>query len=335
MTFKKYAEELVAAKKVGFKSEKHGKQWDMVLSRYAYPTIGDKRADDVSLSDVETILRPLWATKTETASRLRSRIASVLDYAYVAEGLEKRNPADFKGNLAHRGFVTPRKITPVKHHPAAPYTEIPAIMEELRGLTSTTAFCLRFTILTWARSSEVRGAIWPEFDNAKPLWSIPAKRMKAGRPHDVPLCEEAREILDEMRERKIEDCDFVFPGARGGLLSDVGVSKLLHRLPTIKKLDTADTAKLRANATCDADREAEAHGAVVHGFRSTARSWAAARTTFEPFVLELALAHENKDRVEAAYQRDKVLEKRGDLMDEWGKYCRNSNVVSHPRFAAG
>src|SRR5262249_52601358 len=162
---------------------------------------GEKRIEAITLSDVEAILRPIWSTKTETAARLRARIEAVIDYAYVAEGIEKRNPAAFRGNLEHRGFGKPRKITPVVHPPPAPYSSIPAIMAELRDLNSSTSMCLRFTILTWTRSTEARGANWAEIDREQRVWTIPPRRMKGNRKHEVPLCDEAWEILEEMEKR--------------------------------------------------------------------------------------------------------------------------------------
>jgi integrase len=151
--------------------------------------------------------------------------------------------------------------------------------------------------------------------------------MSAHRAHDVPLCQEAQDILELMRDRRLKDSDLVFPGPYGGVLSDVGVNKVLHGLPTVIGLDDEAT-----KSGARAGRRA-AHGATVHGMRSAARSWAAAQTEFAPFVAELALAHVNKDKVEAAYQRDSVLEKRTELMDAWGGYCRNSNVVEFARQA--
>ncbi len=331
MTFRVYAEELIAAKRKAFKSEKWGKQWSATLKRYVYPGIGHKRAHDVTLSDIEAILRPMWNTKTETATRVRSRIAAILDYAFVAEGIDKRNPATFRGNLEHRGFGEPRKVSPIKHHPAAHYSDVPAIMAELREMSNTTAMCLRFTILTWTRSSEARAATWDEIGADALLWTIPARRMKAHREHQVPLCDEAREILETMRTRKHQDSSAIFPGAQGGLISDVAINKILHGLKTVKLLDAAATERLRANLPVDEREDVFARGVTVHGFRSSARSWAAAKTKFDPFVAELALAHTNKNRVEAAYQRDSVLEKRRHLMNAWGQYCRHSNVIAFRR----
>lgn len=328
MTFRLYAEELIEARRPHFRNSKHAAQWPSTLKRYAYDLIGDKRIGAVTLADIEAILRPIWSTKTETAARLRSRIEAVIDYGYIAEGIDRRNPAAFRGNLEHRGFGKRRKITPVVHHPAAPYADIPAIMSELRGLTSTTALCLRFIILTWTRSSESRGARWSEIDDRTQLWSIPAIRMKASKAHDVPLNQEALEILVAMKTRRTKS-ELVFPGASGSILSDVGLNKVLHSLPTIARLDSEAAAK----AEHSAKPRKRLRGATVHGMRSSARSWAAAQTEFAPFVAELTLAHVNKDRVEAAYQRDRVLEKRAALLAAWGDYCFSGNVVPFERRA--
>lgn len=320
MTFERYAEELIDAKRPHFRNAKHAAQWPSTLKQYAYPVIGNKRVGAITLADVETILRPIWSRKTETAARLRSRIEAVIDYGYIAEGIDRRNPAAFKGNLEHRGFGKRRKISPVVNHPAAPYASLPAIMEELRELNTTTALCLRFIILTWTRSSEARGARWEEVDERMRLWSIPAERMKANKPHDVPLSEEACEIIAAMRKRTPRT-GLVFPGASGRVLSDVGLNKVLHHLPTVRGLDAEAANK------AGVVRARKPLGATVHGMRSTARSWAAAQTEFAPFVAELALAHVNKDKVEAAYQRDRVLEKRRALLRAWGDHCSHTRVV--------
>jgi integrase len=282
--------------------------------------IGNKRVGAITRADVETILRPIWSRKTETAARLRSRIEAVIDYGYIAGGIDRRNAATFKGNLEHRGFGKRRKISPVVNHPAAPYSNLPAIMDELRELNTTTALCLRFIILTWTRSSESRGARWDELDERMRLWSIPAERVKAHKPHDVPLSDKACEIIAMMRKRTL-GIGLVFPGASGGALSDVGLNKVLHHLPTVRGLD-AEAAR-RAVVV----KGRKPLGATVHGMRSTARSWAAAQTDFVPFVAELALAHVNKDKVEAAYQRDRVLEKRRALLQAWEDYCSVARVV--------
>lgn len=326
-TFRAYAEEFMAKKRKNFRSEKWGKQWSATMTAFVYPLIGDKPASEITIADVESVLQPIWARITETASRVRSRIAAVLDYAYLDEGIERRNPAAFRENLEHRGFGSPRKIQPIEHRPSAPYSSVPAIMAELRERDSTSALCLRFTILTWVRSIEARGADWQEFSSDYRIWTIPGRRMKGGREHQVPICEEAREILAEMAKRRRTDTTSVFPGGHGGLISDVAINKALHSLPTVQRLDEEATARLRSNLPPDERDDAFATGVTVHGFRSSARSWGAANHKFEAHVQEHALAHVNTNRVEAAYQRDTVLEKRRLLMEAWGRFCREGNVL--------
>ena len=231
---------------------------------------------------------------------MRQRIEAVLDYAAVHEGSDRRNPARWKGNL-DKVLQAPRKVTKPKHHAAAPYIEVPAIVAALAIKDSTSALCLRFSILTAARSGEARGARWSEVDLKEKVWTIPASRMKAGREHRVPLSTEAVAILTSMQPRKLEECDLVFPGGRGGLLSDVAVNKTLH---------------------------AEAPSFTAHGFRSSFREWGAETTSFPSAVLELALAHVDTNKVQAAYQRSDLFERRKALMTDWGKYCTGRSAPS-------
>lgn len=295
VTFQTCAEELIEAKRAGWRSDKHALQWTSTLKAYAYPGIGDKAPADVSLADVKSILLPIWSTKTETATRLRQRIESVLDYAAV-HGLcdGSRNPARWKGTL-DKVLPKPDKVRTVEHHAAAAYADVPRIMAALRDKDHVSALCLRFIVLTACRSGEGRGATWSEVDLEAGLWTIPASRMKAGKAHRVALTEEAVDILRAMRERKRPRCDLVFPGARDGLLSDVAVNKTLH---------------------------AFASDVTVHGFRSAFRDWAAEQTSFPARVCELCLAHGNPDKVEAAYQRSDLFEKRRELLEAWGRYCK-------------
>jgi len=308
MTFKACAKGLIEAKRSGWRNAKHAQQWENTLEHHAYSTIGDKLPADVSLADILAILKPIWATKTETATRLRQRMEAVLDYAAVHEGAHDRyNPARWRANL-DKMLPAASKVTKKTHHAAAPYADVPRIMSALRGMDYFSAYCLRFTILTAARSGEARGAIWGEIDTKARTWTIPAARMKAGRRHRVPLCDEAMEILAKIEQWREDQFDQVFPGARGGLLSDVAVNKTLHGI---------------------------APGVTVHGFRSSFREWGAETTAFPSAVLELALAHVNKDQVEAAYQRSDLFERRVELMAAWGRYCANAgNVVQIVRDAA-
>lgn len=292
-TFKEWALELIQSKRAGWRNVKHAQQWENTLEQFAYPRLGDKIPADITLADVKGILLPMWTTTTETAVRLRGRIESVLDYAAVHEDADRRNPARWRGNL-DKVLPPPKKIAKVKHHPAADYNDVPKIMEALRTKDSLSAYNLRFTILTAARSGESRGALWSEIDIPNKVWTIPAKRMKAEREHKVPLCDEAIEILAMMKKWNVENSEFVF-SSRKNSISDTAVNKTLHLInPNI----------------------------TVHGFRSSFRVWGAETTLTPSAVLELALAHVNQNEVEAAYQRSDLFERRRDLMTSWGDYCK-------------
>jgi integrase len=174
-------------------------------------------------------------------------------------------------------------------------------MTALRNKDALSAYCLRFTILTAARSGEARGALWNEIDLAANTWTIPSHRMKADRPHRVPLCDEAMQILRKMLEWRINDAERVFAGGRGGLLSDVAVNKMLH---------------------------STAPDVTVHGFRSSFREWGEETTPYPSAVLEAALAHVNPNQVEAAYQRSDLFDRRKELMGAWGDYCGTTPVIT-------
>jgi len=300
MTFADYAAELIETKRPEWRNLKHAEQWTMTLQTYACPSIGSKLPADVSLADVKSILLPIWATKTETAVRLRGRIESVLDYAAVHEKAHGRyNPARWKGNL-DKVLPAARKVTKHVHHAAAPYAEVASIMSALRDKDFLSAYCLRFTVLTAARSGEARGALWGEIDMSAKTWTIPAHRMKADKVHRVPLCDEAMQILTKMQEWQLDGAERVFAGGRGGLLSDVAVNKTLHSIvPDV----------------------------TVHGFRSSFRDWGAETTAYPSAVLEAALAHVNQNQVEAAYQRSDLFDRRRELMQAWGNYCGSKGNV--------
>lgn len=297
-TFAQCAIELIDAKRPAWKNAKHAQQWMNTLQHFAFPIIGDKAPEDIGLADVKAILVPIWSTKTETASRLRQRIEAVLDYASV-HGLcdGTRNPARWKGIL-NKVLPEPGKITKRIHHAAAPYTEVPHLMAELKSKPFISAYCLRFTILTVARSGESRGATWDEVDLSSKVWTIPAERMKASKPHRVPLSDATMDILYEMQACRLQHNVRIFPGGRGGLLSDVALSKTLHYvMPDV----------------------------TVHGFRSAFRDWGAERTSYPAVVLETALAHENRNKVEAAYQRSDLFDRRRDLMQEWSDFLTEAS----------
>lgn len=298
-TFRDCAEALIKSKRPGWRNPKHAQQWGNTLRDYVFPFIGDKTPDKVTLVDVKTILTPIWTTKTETATRVRQRIEAVLDWAYVHELRSGENPARWRGVL-DKVLPSPNKVRTVQHFSAMSYCQIPSLMTTLRARQHISAFCLQFLILTAARSIEARGARWAEFDLNGNVWTIPADRMKAHRQHRVPLSDDALRVLGDTP--RLIGQEYVFAGNRGGLLSDVALTKVLRK---------------------------HDQKATVHGFRSTFRDWAAEQTIFPAAVCELALAHVNKDRVEAAYQRSDLFDRRRDLMEAWAGYLFSTDNVEH------
>ncbi|QYU68870.1 tyrosine-type recombinase/integrase [Leptolyngbya sp. 15MV] len=298
-TFKECAEETIALRTKGLKNPKHKAQWRSTLETYAFPTLGQKPVGSITEDDVEAVLKPIWDTKHETASRLRGRIEAVFDYAKSKKLIEGDNPAALKGNMRERlGKV---KRAP-KHHAALDYRNIGAFMVDVRKRPGTSSRALEFAILTAARSGEVRGATWDEIDLDRRLWIIPKERMKAEKEHRIPLSDAAVALLEAMP--RLKGANHVFPAERGGEMSDNVFRQLFKRM----KRD----------------------GLTTHGFRSTFRDWAGETTTEYPReVIEQALAHLLKDKAEAAYARGDLLAKRARLMADWAAYCAvvQNNVV--------
>jgi integrase len=292
MTFDQCAERYVAAHRAGWRNPKHASQWENTLAAYASPVFGHLPAQAVDVGLVIKALEPIWALKPETASRLRGRIEAVLDWAAARGFREADNPARWKGRLDK---LLPRrsKIRAVQHHAALPYTETGAFMRDLRERDAIAARALEFAVLTAGRTGEVLGAQWSEIDLQAKVWTIPAARMKSGREHRVPLSDAAVALLEQMQ--KVRQNDHVFPGDRRAALSNMALLMLLRRMG-------------RADLT-------------AHGFRSTFRDWAAERTNFPNEVVEMALAHVVSDKVEAAYRRGDLFEKRRKMMDAWASYC--------------
>ena len=298
-TFKSCAEALIASRSPGWKNKKHVQQWQNTLRDYVFPVIGRLHPSDVTLAHIKTILSPIWTAKTETANRVRQRIEAVLDWAYVHELRSSDNPARWRGVL-DKIYPAPNQISQVRHHPSCPYNEAPGVIAQLRQSSNLSSRCLRLLILTGTRSGEARGARWQEFDLEKKTWLIPAARTKAKREHLIPLSKDALELVKSLP--LIDNQSFLFPNSKGGCLSDVGLSKTLHEI-----MD----------------------GVTVHGFRSSFRQWAAEQTSFPESVCELALAHVNSNRTEAAYQRSDLFERRRELMEAWcGYLSARSEVVS-------
>jgi integrase len=286
VTFREAAAAYVEAHRAGWRNAKHAGQWETTLSQYAYPVIGALPVCAIDTGLVVKVLEPLWTTKTETASRLRGRIESVLDWAKVRGYRDGENPARWKGHLAN-ALPPPRKIKKIARLSALPYGEVPALMSAIRARDGVAMRALEFLILTAARSGEVLGAPWGEIDLVKGTWTIPAERMKAGREHRVPLSTRAAAILRDIPDRI------------GPVFSRHGVP-LGH--------GAIATALGRSDVT-------------VHGFRSTFRDWAAEQTNVPREIAELSLAHKISTAAEAAYQRSDLLDKRRRLMDAWGAFC--------------
>jgi len=289
-TFKESALAYIEAHESGWRNAKHGEQWRSTLAS-TYPAIGDLQVRDVSVPHVLAVLTPIWKTKTETASRLRGRIESVLDWATARGYREGLNPARWKGHLDHL-LPAPGKIMKARHHAAVPVGELGTFMQALRKQDGIGARALEFAILTAARSGEVRGATWAEIDLEEGVWKVTGERMKAGKEHRVPLSDAAIALLQALP--RLAGTDLIFPAPRGGVLSDMTLTVLMRRMGA---------------------------GAVPHGFRSTFRDWCAERTNYPREVAEMALAHAIRDQTEAAYFRADLLEKRRRMMSEWAAFC--------------
>ncbi|MGF6856766.1 integrase [Paraburkholderia sp. CI3] len=292
-TFDECTKAFIKANRAGWKNEKHVTQWENTLATYASPFFGQLSVRDIDTTLVVSVLEPIWEAKPETASRVRGRIESVLDWATAHRYREGENPARWKGHLDK---ILPARIRvrKVRHHPALPFGEAPAFMKALKAQDGLAARALELVILTAGRTNEVIGAIRSEFDLDAATWTIPAERMKAERPHRVPLSASAlalvRRLLDET------DGELVFPGAKKGKpLSNMAMLIVLRRMQ-------------RADLT-------------VHGFRSTFRDWAAECTTYPNEMAEMALAHAVDDKVEAAYRRGDMFQRRRQMMDDWVAYC--------------
>jgi integrase len=292
-TFKSVALDYIKSHRAGWSNAKHAQQWENTLTTYAFPTIGNLPITDVTTDHVRAILNPIWATKNETASRVRSRIEAVIAAAKARGLYAGQNPALWKGHL--ETLLPKRKnVAKVEHHAALPYGEMTAFMATTLQKPGASAHALALVALTACRTSEVLLSVWDEFDFEAKIWTIPAARMKARREHKVPL---SSQVVDLLRTIPcIDNSPFIFPGQRPGKpLSQMAMAMLLRRMG-------------RDDLT-------------VHGFRSTFRDWAAEETSFPNMVAEMALAHTVGNAVEAAYRRGDLLAKRRELMQTWADYC--------------
>ena len=323
ITFNQCAEKYMAAHRAAWRNAKHAGQWEATIGTYAEPIIGGLSVQVVDTALVMKVLEqeivgaegkslPLWTARPETASRLRGRIEAILDWAKVRGYREGENPARWRGHL-EKLLPARAKVRKVEHHAAIPYARLPELMSVIRAQQGTPARALEFAILTAARTGEVIGARWGEMNLAEKLWTVPAGRMKGGREHRVPLSPRAMEIIWDMKSQRSalkaqESTDaLVFSGRKiDQPLSNMAFLMLLRRIG-------------RSDLT-------------AHGFRSTFRDWAAERTNFPREVAEMALAHAVGDRVEAAYRRGDLFERRRRIMAEWAKYSSTVKSTSQGKF---
>jgi integrase len=300
-TFEECAIEYIEKHRASWRNAKHRQQWENTLATYVYPTLGELPVSAIDTGLVVQVLDTIWTEKPETASRVRGRIEAVLDAATVRGFRQGPNPAQWKGNLAH---ILPARsrVRKVVHHAALPFDEMPAFLTAVRSRQGMAARALEFAALTAARTGEVLGAHWSGINLAAKVWAIPADRMKAEREHRVPLSDAALDILQKVKPLALTTDGMpnraapVFPGPRRALpMSDMTMLMLLRRM----KRDDLTT----------------------HGFRSTFRDWAAERTSYPREVVEMALAHAIGNKVEAAYRRGDLFEKRRQLMIDWANFC--------------
>jgi integrase len=296
MTFKQCAERYIEAIGPGWSNPKHAGQWRATLATYAYPVIGSMPVNKIGSNGgtdmIMQVLQPIWYIKTETANRVRGRIEAVIDWAKANGYRDGENPARWRGDL-DKLLPARGKVAPVKHRRALPFAEMPDFIAKLRAVPGTAARALEFTILTAGRTSEILGAKRSEFDLAARMWTVPANRMKARRPHRVALSDAAIALINAMPA----DSAYLFPGAKEGRpLSDMALTM------TLRRMGLADIA-------------------VTHGFRSTFNDWAHEKTDYPNEAIEMAIAHVVSNKVEAAYRRGDLLQKRHALMADWCSYC--------------
>jgi integrase len=308
-TFTACAARYVRAHRRGWKNAKHARQWVSTLKTYVRPVIGPRPVDSIQTEDVLKVLSPIWTSKTETAKRVQGRVENILDFASAHKYRDPSNPARWRGHL-DKLLAKPARIKSVRHHPAMPYEELPVFFRELSSNESTSSKALQLLILTATRTNEVLKAEWAEFDLEAQIWTVPATRMKTRREHRIPLTEPAFDLLRGMP--KIEGNPFVFAGARYGRpLSNMALLQLMRGMGFGVDGTRGDY--------------------VPHGFRSSFRDWSGEVSSFPRDVAEMALAHTIENKVEAAYRRGDLFEKRRKMMDAWASYLQrqaeSDNVV--------
>ena len=312
-TFKDVSIEYIQTHEAGWKNTKHRAQWFSTLETYAFPAIGDTPVCDIDADAVEQVLKPIWLTINETATRLRGRIEAILDFAKAKGWRSGDNPARWKESLKHR-LPNISRVRRTEHHPALPWSLVPAFIEALETKQGIAAYALQLCILTATRSGEVRGAVWSEFDLEKKIWTIPASKMKVGREHRIPLSGPALAILKQMMPLATGKDALVFPSIRSKkMLSDMTLSALVRGMNEVGGDGIMPWLA------------SDSRPIVVHGFRSSFRDWCEEETSTPRAVSEAALAHSIESKVEAAYHRTDHFEKRRILMDQWADHCYQKN----------
>ncbi|WP_456267767.1 tyrosine-type recombinase/integrase [Kushneria sp. AK178] len=299
-TFTSCAARYIQSHRRSWRNPKHARQWVSTLKTYARPLIGNIPVDKIDTQDIVSILNPIWVSKTETAKRVQGRIENVLDYAAAHKYRYESNPARWRGHL-DKLLAKPSRVKTVSHHPAMPYDEVAAFIAELLGYTSISSKALRFLILTATRTSEVLLTEWPEIDLENATWTIPAERMKARREHRVPLSTQAVSLLADLP--RVQGNPYVYPGARlGKPLSNMAMLQLMRGMGYGVDGERGDY--------------------VPHGFRSSFRDWSGEVSSYPRDVAEMALAHTIENKVEAAYRRGDLFEKRRAMMQEWADFIQ-------------
>jgi len=291
ITFESCANEYIQSKCKEWSNSKNKQQWENTLNKYAYPYIGKHRLNDIDQDTLVECLKPIWNKKTETATRVRQRIESIINFGKTKGYCSGDNPASWRGGLEFL-LPNPAKIKKVKHHPALDYELLPQFMAELRANPNLSARALELLILTAARTNEIRCSTWSELDLSKQMWIIPKERMKAKNEHRVALSGDAVALIERLH--KLDN--YLFSGSKKGKpISNGAMSQLLKRMGY-------------TNIT-------------VHGFRSTFRDWVAEQTNFSGRLAETAMAHKLQNETEAAYQRRDMIQKRFEMMNAWADYC--------------
>jgi len=301
ITFQDCALQYIEAHRPTWKNAKHAAQWLSTLEAHAFPVFADKPVGDVNKDDIVKALKPIWKSRTETATRVRSRIERILDWATAHDLRTGDNPARGKGFI-HTILGDPTKLKKGGHHKALDYKRVAEFVAWLQSKGGTSALAFEFTILTAARSGEVYGARWNEIDFDEKTWTVPPERTKTNKEHIVPLTDRMLEILETMQAQRRDS--FIFPGNKENKgMSGMTMLILLKR----------------------SEEEMQWGGITVHGFRSTFKDWAADCTDYPNELSEMALGHAIGNKVEAAYRRKTMLEKRRDMMKKWDAFCINQN----------